>query len=125
MPKKPNLLNRPMRSHQPRYIYALIDPRDNTTRYIGMSVDIQKRFYQHLRGQCGRHTWYWVRELQQLGTSPVLQILEVVYRDDDMTLTEFKLFVLEREAYWIREYLRMGAPLLNTFGVTMKYPRSS
>ena len=125
MPKKPNLFNRPKRSHQPRYIYALIDPRDNTTRYIGMSVQIQKRYYQHLRGQCGRHTWYWVRELQQLGTSPVLQILEVVYRDNDMTLTEFKLFVLEREAYWIREYLRKGAPLLNTFGVTMKYPRSS
>ena len=28
-------------------IYALIDPHDNMTRYVGMSDDIEFRFYQH------------------------------------------------------------------------------
>jgi len=29
------------------HIYALIDPRDDTTRYVGMSDDVEFRFYQH------------------------------------------------------------------------------
>ena len=31
-------------------IYALIDPRDNATRYVGRSDDVNYRFSQHLQG---------------------------------------------------------------------------
>ena len=60
-------------------IYALIDPRDNTIRYVGMSDDAQYRFYQHL--QCigiGERERQWIKELQQLNLSLTLQILETV-----------------------------------------------
>lgn len=36
----------------------------------------------------------------------------------------FKQIVSEREAYWIGEYLRLGTPLFNTYGLTKRYPHS-
>jgi hypothetical protein len=31
-------------------IYALVDPRDNLVRYVGLSIDAQIRFIGHLKG---------------------------------------------------------------------------
>jgi hypothetical protein len=31
-------------------IYALIDPRDNSTHYVGLSKNAQARLYGHLSG---------------------------------------------------------------------------
>ena len=30
-------------------IYALVDPRDQTIRYVGVSNDVKRRFYEHLQ----------------------------------------------------------------------------
>lgn len=118
MPK----LQKPLRIDEKKYqIYALIDPRDNVARYIGISRDATVRYYQHLTAPCSRKTLRWIEGLGKLGLHPTLQLLETVHRQNDMSSEAFRLVVYEREAYWIETYLRTGAPLLNTLGVTRKY----
>lgn len=102
-------------------VYALIDPRDNTIRYIGKSGDMQRRYYEHIHlAGGGWNEKKWVNELKDLGLSPVLQILETVDADD----ASYKL-VLQREQYWIDKLVAMGAPLIDVFGVTKPYPQQS
>ena len=67
-----------------RQIYALVDPRDNTTRYVGMSKDAQSRLQQHLSGYTGgKAAWLWIKELKELGVSPELHILETIETGPD------------------------------------------
>jgi predicted GIY-YIG superfamily endonuclease len=86
-------------------VYALVDPRHNSARYIGMSVNIHARFAQHLacRGD-NRYKDEWIRELLTEKQFPVLQEIE---RFDDIDTAR------ERERYWIRYCLDHGVDLLN------------
>ncbi|SRR6266487_3906215 len=96
-------------------VYALIDPRDNAIRYIGISDDTQYRFYQHL--QCigvGKREKQWIKELRRSGLRPVLRILETI---------DSRSTACERERYWIQEMLHRGSPLLNDIGVITTYPQ--
>lgn len=63
--------------HAQYAIYALIDPRDHSIRYIGIAVDVQKRYYEHLHGLCNKFVRQWIKELRKLDTSPVLHVLEI------------------------------------------------
>jgi DNA-binding XRE family transcriptional regulator len=113
MPKR---LRQANRQHQ---IYSLIDPRDNTTRYVGRSDDVQYRLYQHLQGiGDSRQTKRWIRELLQQGLAPRLEILETIEVADNQQAR-----VCEREEYWIGVKLRQGCNLLNSFAVTRAYPQ--
>jgi|SRR5215469_13316946 len=61
---------------RPRPIYALIDPRDNTVRYVGIRKDSQVRLRQHLyKYSDGKRLLAWLEEQDRLGLSPDLQIL--------------------------------------------------
>jgi DNA-binding XRE family transcriptional regulator len=98
-------------------IYALIDPRDNAIRYIGMSDDTEYRFYQHsLNMKVSEQQRHWIKELQQLGLSPIPQILETV-EPNVLNIAS------NREVYWIHEMLSRGQPLLNSSGISRKYPQ--
>lgn len=102
------------------HIYALIDPRDNMPRYVGMSDDVEFRFYQHsLRIGIGKQERSWIKELEQSGLSPILEILETIEATDNSHAT-----ACERERYWINEKLHAGCSLLNSFGITKAYPNS-
>ena len=68
---------------------------------------------------------HWIDELEQSGTRPILQILETIYREDNMSSADLRRAAYEKEAYWIQEYLGLGASLLNKFGVTVQYPRQN
>ena len=48
-------------------IYALIDPRDSTVRYVGMSRNAQRRLFQHLLGDSRMiiSRLNWVFQLQE------------------------------------------------------------
>jgi predicted GIY-YIG superfamily endonuclease len=118
------LFKRPRWKSEQYYIYALVDPRDNLVRYIGITMDVKQRHRQHARRRFTPSVWRWARELENLGMSPVMQVIETVSREADITDDAFKQIVSEREAYWIDEYLRLGTPLFNTFGVTKRYPHS-
>jgi len=120
----PGLLRQPRWKSEQYHIYALVDPRDDFVRYIGITTDVKYRYRQHARGGYNRSIWRWARELESLGMSPVMRIVETIRREADTSDDAFKQIVSEREVYWIGEYLRLGTPLFNTFGVTKHYPHS-
>jgi excisionase family DNA binding protein len=98
-------------------IYALLDPRDNSIRYVGLSTNAQARFYGHLSGnESNFEERRWIAELRQLGLSPLLQILEAI----DAGIDAYHK-ACNREYCWINEMLRQGCTLLNVAGVTRSY----
>lgn len=82
------------------WVYLLRDPRNNEPKYVGLSLDTEKRFRRHLSKSHGK-VRLWVEELKALGLEPLLEILEVVPG-----------LHTDREQHFIREYGR-GGTLLN------------
>ena len=88
-----------------RYIYALIDPRDDAVRYVGCAGDIDERLRQHMRSKnLSLPKYRWLAELKQCDLSPRLEILETV---------EGYLPTFAREEYWVKKLMGAGAPLTN------------
>ena len=86
-------------------IYALIDPRDSSIRYIGITDNPDQRLKEHLRGRGGNPPKRnWVYELHQLGLVPIMQPLET-----GLSLPA----ALERESFLIQHYLNSGNALVN------------
>lgn len=86
-------------------IYALLDPRDYTPRYIGGTEDLYGAFIKHLQGMTTEtHTNIWIEDLRQLHLVPILKTLEVL-ADPEMAT--------KRTAYWIQHYRYLGVDLLN------------
>ncbi|HUY80090.1 MAG TPA: GIY-YIG nuclease family protein [Ktedonobacterales bacterium] len=87
------------------FIYALIDPRDQTIRYIGKSNDPQFRLIRHIRsrriGKTIKNSW--IISLISQGLLPVLQTIE------EVPVEHWE----ERERYWIQYYREQGSPLTN------------
>jgi DNA-binding Xre family transcriptional regulator len=101
-------------------IYALIDPRDDAVRYVGIRIDADERFVSHLHDpNTNLPKTRWIRELRQEGLSPVMQILETI----DAGANALSL-ACQRELDWINEMQRRGYPLLNVMGVTQDYSAS-
>ncbi|SRR6266704_2014854 len=90
-------------------IYALIDPRDQEIRYIGITYDVYARMRQHSRCE-GTNTNKnaWIKELQKEQVMFVMHSLEKV-----KTIGK----ALEREQYWIKYHLQQGANLTNIAGM--------
>jgi GIY-YIG catalytic domain len=86
-------------------VYALIDPRDNSIRYIGIAEHPAIRLEQHLQSSGGNiPKRQWINELRQLGLTPMMQPIE----------TGLSLPVaLEHETMWIQHYLSAGIALVN------------
>lgn len=105
-------------------IYALIDPRFDTVRYVGRTSDPKRRLARHLGverdrriirteifntypippGAGPKEKELWVSSLRQEGLLPEMRILEQV-RVPSRTL--------ERETRWICHFLHHRAALLN------------
>lgn len=86
-------------------IYALVDPRDHTTRYIGITDDVYSRFSQHV--QCkgdNPEKDAWIIELRAYQLMVIMQSIETAE-----TFAEAR----EREDHWIHYHLSNGAKLLN------------
>lgn len=115
MSKMPKRLKWSERQYQ---IYALIDPRDKGIRYVGLSNDAHYRFAQHLiHYGGGKLEIEWIKELQQLGLSPIFQILETVAENTYLS-------ACERERHWIDKLVSSGYSLLNASGIRRSYPQS-
>jgi len=91
-------------------IYSLEDPRDNATRYVGITNDVYQRFCEHIR--CDGSNFRkdaWIQELKATNSMVRMPTLEQV-----KTVAEARV----REAYWIHHYLHLGADLLNNHILT-------
>jgi hypothetical protein len=94
----------------PKYsIYALIDPRTDQERYIGVTKDEIGRLYFHMRNAPWLETPKdaWLLELV-----PELRVLETVEASHHT-----ETVARERELYWIQRFKSSGASLLNISGL--------
>lgn len=98
-----------------RYIYALIDARDNSVRYVGVTKDSFARLGQHML-DAGKPTpkGQWLAELRARGLHPRLEILETVTGD------WHKAFA--RERYWTVKLLQNGEPLVEASAANNPLP---
>jgi hypothetical protein len=64
-------------------IYALVDPRDGVTKYIGKANNSAARLKSHVRDSHKRDTpvYQWFRELAAIGIVPRCVVLERVQED--------------------------------------------
>lgn len=88
-------------------IYEFLDPVTMECRYVGQSVDAQKRRSKHLsrarRGEKRIHSSNWIRSLMDAGQEPVLRIIE-----------RCRLDVADvREKFWIAQRRLEGCDLTN------------
>lgn len=86
------------------YIYVLKDPRDGEVRYVGFTIDIKRRYRNHITSSQREKTYKanWIRSVLRAGFKPALEIIESGYGDWQ-----------EREAHWIEYYRSIGARLTN------------
>lgn len=96
------------------HIYALIDPRDNTPRYVGQTTNLlHRRLAEHIKYATNRRTRAWVSELQANGLLPEIRSLEEV----DSSLLN------ERECHWVDTYRAAGIDLMNVAPLDPVKPR--
>lgn len=89
-------------------IYALIDPRDKSVRYVGITRDVYQRFMDHI--QCSGSNYAknaWITELRAVNKMIIMQTLEDVGTREQ---------ALERENYWIKHYEMLKEPIMNISG---------
>lgn len=78
------------------YVYALCDPRDDSVRYVGQTVDHDRRYAEHVSGQLPHYggpkqdhpVRKWIRSLQAIDENPRMRILAVVSSQKDAYLKE-------------------------------------
>jgi hypothetical protein len=91
------------------YIYGLFCPLDERIRYIGKSINPEKRAIAHVSGAntnaYSHHTARWIRKLSLLGRAPMLVVLDEIPCSTDWR---------EREREWIVAALHMDWPLTNS-----------
>src|SRR5690349_2495854 len=87
-------------------IYTLSDPRDNSVRYVGITINIKQRKSGHLctTSKSNPDRNRWIENLKQLGTEPVFTVI-----DHATGLAEAQT----KEQRWISVYQVRGYQLLN------------
>ncbi len=85
-------------------IYILKDPRTGDVRYVGQTVNIKNRLYNHIKlaenKDNKRHISNWIRSLKE---KPLITVIEECYPS----------IANKRERYWIKRYKALGYDLCN------------
>lgn len=88
------------------YIYSLKDPRDYQIKYIGKTIDVNRRLKEHTKPynlKTNSLKNNWLKHIIGLGLYPIMEVLEKC----DKSNWE------ERERYWISYYKELGFELKN------------
>ena len=87
------------------YIYSLKDPRDYQIKYIGKTVDIDRRRKEHNQIHRNKKSKKnsWIIHLIKNGMQPVMEVLEECKESE----------WIDREKYWIMYYKKLGFNLKN------------
>ncbi len=95
-------------------IYKLIDPRDNSIKYVGVTTrTLQQRLSQHWyesKNFIGTYKRHWIKELYNLGFKPNIKLIEICNKDNWE----------EREIYWISYFENLTNCSLGGKGIIFK-----
>lgn len=86
-------------------IYGLVDPRDRKVFYVGQTIDVYKRFVEHI--SCGSNNFarnVKIIELRALNLMVIMEVFELVEDKEEAN---------EREEYWIEHFDQSQHPLTN------------
>lgn len=98
---------------EPIFIYALNCPVTGKTRYIGQTIDPDRRLEEHLAAKYVWHSARWIKSLRVKKMRPVMEILDVVPDTEaDFWETEY-----------IQSYLERGFDLTNILAGGGAYAR--
>ncbi len=86
------------------YIYTLAHPITNEIRYVGKTVNLKKRYIQHITNSVKTHCKSWINSLLKDNLLPKMEVLEE-------TNNELKWEQLEQ--YWINQLQQWGYSLTN------------
>jgi hypothetical protein len=75
------------------YIYTLSHPITNEVRYVGKTINVKRRYKQHLYDKRNSHKACWVKSLKNEGLKPIMTIVETCSNNWQ-----------EREIYWINQF---------------------
>lgn len=74
----------PLHQEAPVAIYVLVDPRDETVRYVGKATNFARRKEEHLSGDLAleknKKLRAWKQELRALGAEPFMRIVERTFQ---------------------------------------------
>lgn len=90
------------------YIYALCCPDTGDVRYVGMTVNPERRLIDHLAYKGNSLKARWVQDLLLVGKQPEMKILQTCAQEE----------AAERERVWIDQFRSNGALLTNTLGIS-------
>lgn len=99
-------------------IYVLVDPRDDTVRYVGQTRDPHRRAEQHRKNEnrkSNKELWAWKAELKAQGLAPKLEVVDWVKT----------LRWEEAETYWIHHVASFGRTYNIAIGGTGKRRKKS
>ena len=89
-----------------RFVYVLIDPRDDKPYYVGATVNPNRRLAQHIAHRFRKNTLQlrqWICDVVDAGLRPVLRVVERSH------VSSWEIV----ETRWISKLRENGAPLLN------------
>ena len=88
-------------------VYALLDPRDNTIRYVGCTAkQLAHRLTDHLSSTGKAKRFRWIKELRALNLRPEIHLLE------EVTVAR-RLDAHAVEQRWVKKLKDEGHDLLN------------
>jgi len=85
------------------FIYELIDPVTQQTRYIGKSNNLHRREIEHINDKSINHRTNWINKLKRQRLKPILNVIDIVPK------SEWEFW----EMWWIEVYLSWGISLTN------------
>jgi predicted GIY-YIG superfamily endonuclease len=91
----------------PHFVYELVDPRDDSMFYVGITIDLYERYKQHMH--CNGSNAQKDSKIQEILASGHLPVMHTLDRAEALIEARIK------EDYWIVTRLEQGAVLLNLF----------
>lgn len=89
----------------PRFcVYVMADPNTGEVFYVGETNNAQRRKEQHFEGS-DQLSGFKVKALKAVGKEPIFKVIEHCQSDEAALMAEIS---------WIRHFLSIGAPLLNS-----------
>lgn len=85
------------------FIYALVDPRDGSVRYVGKTKSVKHRLKNHKNENGCLRKNRWIALLKSFGLVPEIIVLEEV----------FESVWQDKEKWWIKHHKDLGCDLTN------------